>query len=94
MSEIRVRRKPLVLDELFLRTFGVYKIENILSKKVYIGSTVNSFSQRWNSHASQLRRGIHFNKHLQNSWNKHGEVNFEFSVEEKPKERRSSSEIW
>ena len=32
------------------------------------------------SHRSALRKGIHENKKLQNSWNKHGEDNFQYYI--------------
>jgi group I intron endonuclease len=62
-------------------TSGVYKIENTVNHKVYIGST-RSLTARKNEHWSQLRRQCHPNQHLQNSWNKYGEENFVFSVVE------------
>lgn len=58
---------------------GIYKIENIISKKYYIGSAVD-FSKRWKKHRNDLRKNVHVNKHLQFSWNKYGEEAFNFSV--------------
>lgn len=58
---------------------GVYKIENILTGNVYIGSSV-SMESRWRGHRYSLRRGDHHSKYLQRSWNKHGERAFRFSV--------------
>lgn len=37
---------------------------------------------RFNLHLSELKRGIHFNKDLQNDFILHGETNFEFTVVE------------
>lgn len=45
--------------------------------KTYIGQTIN-FKNRFNDHKSRLKNGKHFNKHLQNIWNKYGEDNIEF----------------
>ena len=57
----------------------IYKIENLVNGKLYIGSTVN-YENRFRNHMSELNRNIHKNHHLQSSWNKHGENNFKFSV--------------
>lgn len=58
---------------------GVYLIENLINKKVYIGSSV-SITSRFNDHKKQLRKNIHSNKYLQNAWDKYGEDNFKFSI--------------
>jgi len=60
---------------------GIYSITNIQTKKVYYGSSVN-IPKRWNGHVSKLRKGVHPNPHLQNSWNKYSEENFIFKIEE------------
>lgn len=60
--------------------FGVYKIENKANGKVYIGGTVRSFQHRWIQHRSALRRGKHYNSHLQRAWNKYGEEAFDFII--------------
>lgn len=60
---------------------GIYKILNKVNGNCYIGSSKWMY-YRTKGHLSALRHGIHANKHLQNSWNKHGENNFEFSVVE------------
>lgn len=51
---------------------GVYKISNKINGKVYIGSSCN-LKRRKYSHFSKLRKGLHNNRYLQNSWNKYGE---------------------
>lgn len=56
---------------------GIYKIENLVNGKVYIGSASN-FRARWGGHRSKLKRGVHDNPHLQSSWNKYGAENFSF----------------
>lgn len=58
---------------------GIYKIENKLNGKVYIGQSVNVF-KRINVHRTNLRRGVHGNSHLQLSCNKYGEDTFTFEV--------------
>lgn len=56
---------------------GIYAIKNITNNKLYIGST-EDFKIRFRSHKNKLLTNSHFNTHLQASWNKYGEDNFEF----------------
>lgn len=58
---------------------GIYKITNILSKKVYIGSSKN-ITKRWWQHKKQLNLGIHHNAHLQASWDLHGSSKFVWEI--------------
>lgn len=58
---------------------GIYVIENAISKSFYIGSAVN-IKNRWCRHKSDLRSGYHKNPHLQNAWNKYGEIAFIFKI--------------
>lgn len=63
---------------------GIYKITNKINKKVYIGQSRN-IKQRLNEHKNHLNRNIHHNSHLQNAWNKYGEINFKMeTIEECP----------
>lgn len=57
---------------------GIYKIE--LNEKIYVGSSSISIKGRWKSHLSGLRKGTHGNIHLQNAYNKHGELALKFSI--------------
>lgn len=59
---------------------GVYEIKNIINEKKYIGSTTMCFLKRFQHHISMLRANRHKNQHLQHSWNKYGEENFEFNI--------------
>ena len=59
---------------------GIYCIINKINNKRYIGSTSQSFQQRWNKHKSSLNNNKHHSGRLQNSWNKYGEENFIFIV--------------
>lgn len=57
----------------------IYEIRNIKNGKFYIGSTVN-FQRRISVHMHGLTRGIHGNRHLQSSFNKHGKDAFSVNV--------------
>ncbi len=59
----------------------IYKIVNIINNKIYIGSTVN-YNTRKYDHIWSLNNGKHRNKILQRSWNKYGKDNFIFEVVE------------
>ncbi|WP_434750213.1 NUMOD3 domain-containing DNA-binding protein [Paenibacillus amylolyticus] len=54
----------------------VYKIINKTNGKFYVGRTFD-IVQRWKRHRSLLLLGQHHCTHLQNSWNKYGENNFD-----------------
>lgn len=73
---------------------GIYKIENLINGKIYIGSSVDLLGRK-NAHFSQLNRNIHGNKKLQNSFNKYGKDNFNFKILVKcPPEYRLKLEQW
>lgn len=54
----------------------IYKIENLINGKIYIGSTHKVLNKRKSEHFSLLRKNKHYNKKLQNAWNKYGEESF------------------
>ena len=58
---------------------GVYKITNLVNNKIYIGSSSNLEQRLW-CHRANLRHNKHHNPHLQNSWNKYGEDNFDYCI--------------
>lgn len=58
---------------------GIYKIENLVNNKKYIGLS-NNIDARWRSHRNMLNRNDHFNIFLQRAWNKYGEENFKFDI--------------
>lgn len=58
---------------------GIYKIENIINSKIYIGSS-SKLNIRFNTHKHDLKVGRHGNSYLQNAWNKYGEKCFKFSI--------------
>ena len=57
----------------------IYKIENTVNGKVYIGQT-NDPERRKKDHFGRLKRNKHENPYLQSAWNKYGEDNFNFEV--------------
>lgn len=58
---------------------GIYCIKNKINNKSYIGKSINIYD-RIRVHKSTLRSGTHENEHLQRSYNKYGEDNFDFFV--------------
>jgi len=58
---------------------GIYKIVNIITGKVYVGSAIN-INRRWSTHRMKLKENKHHSIKLQNSVNKHGINNFIFEV--------------
>lgn len=64
-----------------MNTYVVYKIVNKVNRKYYIGSTSN-FIIRKSEHFSQLKKGIHCNKKLQQDFNIYGESSFDMFVVE------------
>lgn len=61
---------------------GVYVIRNIKNGKMYVGSTITSFSKRWQCHKKRLRENRHHSAHLQAAYNKYGKDNLEFQIVE------------
>lgn len=59
---------------------GVYRIRNLITSDIYIGSTRVSFSARKYQHFRRLKKNKHDSPILQNSWNKHKEKNFVFEI--------------
>jgi group I intron endonuclease len=57
----------------------VYKITCVKNEKFYIGSSSN-LRQRWAKHRRQLRQQAHPNRHMQASWDAHGEESFVFEI--------------
>lgn len=61
-------------------SWDVYKIENKKTGKVYIGSSVTGFIDRFNRHIRDLKANRHHSSHLQKSWVKHGNESFSVSL--------------
>lgn len=58
---------------------GIYKIENLIDGKVYIGQSINIL-RRLADHKSSLKYNRHHNGYLQRAYNKYGKENFDFSI--------------
>lgn len=63
------------------KSSGIYKLVNIRTKDIYIGSTINLYARRWD-HFNKLKNNKHRNKYLQRIYNKYGNI-FNFEVVEK-----------
>lgn len=58
---------------------GIYIIEHIPSKRVYVGQSA-CIAKRWSVHKATLNLNKHHCKYLQRAWNKHGESEFNFRI--------------
>lgn len=58
---------------------GIYKITCLKNNMAYVGQA-KDIQKRFGIHIRSLNKNKHYNKHLQNSWNKYGEKNFIFEV--------------
>ena len=73
---------------------GIYKIENKINGKVYVGQSVN-IKLRWEKHKSDLINKTHVNIYLQHSFDKYGIDNFSFKIIELcDKSQLSNREIY
>ncbi len=70
---------------------GIYCIRNKISKKRYIGSSVNCYHRIKSQHLARLRIGTHNNPHLQSSFSKYGESAFEYFIIELCEEKNMLS---
>lgn len=64
-----------------MRQAGVYTILNLVTGRVYIGSSVN-VAHRWHEHLSHLRLGTHHNAVFQADWIRYGASSFSWTVVE------------
>lgn len=58
---------------------GIYIIKNLVDGKCYVGKSKN-LSKRIAAHKQSLKRGDHYNNHLQNSFKLYKEHNFIFKI--------------
>lgn len=62
-----------------VKIVGIYKIENKLNGKTYIGQTIN-YKKRKRVHLNYLKNGKHHNSYLQRSFDKYGQSNFNIEL--------------
>lgn len=76
---------------------GIYKIENTVNGKVYIGQSKN-IEERWKSHirASKSKASVGYNYYIHKAFRKYGIENFIFSVVEEcePSELNEREVYW
>ncbi len=84
-----------------MRTGYVYQIIHLETGRSYIGSSSPYLiyeKPRWRAHLSELRKGTHHAKPLQEAWNKYGETAFAWHVleiiEPCPKGYERTRELW
>lgn len=71
---------------------GIYKITCLATDEVYIGQSV-AIARRWATHKRELKNGIHYNTHLQRTYNKYGEESFSYEIlEQCPKNKLNERE--
>jgi group I intron endonuclease len=69
-------------------TQGIYKIECVVSKRKYVGSSVN-IERRWGKHKALLNVGIHHSIILQNAWTLYKATSFNFTIIEVVKQTKN-----
>lgn len=62
---------------------GIYTITNKTTDRLYIGESLDIYRRWHDEHIPQLRKDCHYNKELQNDFNKYGEDNFDFEILER-----------
>lgn len=60
-----------------MRACGVYRIDNLVNGKCYVGSSIN-MAKRWLDHRRDLDANKHRNGKLQRAWHKYGAEAFSF----------------
>ena len=79
--------KELKESKLYIMTTnkvsGVYTITNRTTDRLYIGESLDIYRRWHDEHIPQLRKNSHYNRELQNDFNKYGEENFSFEVLER-----------
>ena len=66
---------------------GIYKIENTVTKKRYVGSS-KDIAKRAYHHFHMLKNNKHKNNPMQNAYNKYGESKFKLSILEEVADSR------
>jgi len=72
----------------------IYKIENLINGKVYIGQTrQKDYRRRWDRHKQDLKNNKHHNMHLQRSYLKYGEGNFRYELLDNSKSQEELNDL-
>lgn len=58
---------------------GIYRIDNSINGKCYVGSSID-LDRRRKEHTYSLLNNSHANKHLQSAYNKYGREHFKFTI--------------
>ena len=58
---------------------GIYCITCLKTGEKYVGQST-SIKRRWGTHKRELKNNIHYNKHMQRTYNKYGEDSFVYEV--------------
>lgn len=58
---------------------GIYKITNLENNRIYIGESFD-IKKRWEQHKTDLIKGIHINRGLQQDFNLYGKRYFKFEI--------------
>lgn len=61
----------------------LYEITNIVTGMGYVGITKNNVEERWTTHKSTLKRGVHHNIRLQRAYDKYGRKSFKYVIRQK-----------
>lgn len=71
---------------------GIYCITCTKTNEKYIGQSV-AIKRRWATHKRELKQGIHYNKHLQRTYDKYGPECFTYEIlEQCPREKLNERE--
>ncbi len=62
---------------------GIYIITNKVTGKIYIGESLDIYRRWHKEHIPDLRKNKHYNKNLQEDFDKYGEDNFDFEILER-----------
>ncbi len=68
-----------ILSKKYIQRGGIYRIRNIVNKRIYIGASTNLF-RRTRSHRNRLNANNHANKYLQKDWNRYGSKSFRVEI--------------
>lgn len=59
---------------------GIYAVENVYSRWVYVGCTKHRFTHRWHAHLAAFRSGKHWNPLVREDAERYGACSFRFII--------------